>query len=88
MALAEPSRLTKPLPGGQDGATVVLHPMVCAHMDSPPEFMAMTRGKLRAVSGHTELVRDPPSDRIVAAGEMPSPVCVEALHANACAAEI
>ena len=30
------------------GATVVLHPMVCAYMDSPPEFMAMTRGKLRA----------------------------------------
>jgi N-acyl homoserine lactone hydrolase len=48
MALAEPSRLTKPLPGGQDGATVVLHPMVCAYMASPPEFMAMTRGKLRA----------------------------------------
>ena len=44
MALAEPSRLTKPLPGGQPGATVVLHPMVCAYMDSPPEFMAMTKG--------------------------------------------
>ena len=49
MALAEPSRLTKPLPGGQPGATVVLHPMVCAHMDSPPEFMALTKGKARAV---------------------------------------
>lgn len=51
MALAEPSRLTKPLPGGREGATVVLHPMVCAYMDSPPEFMAMTRGKLRAARG-------------------------------------
>jgi glyoxylase-like metal-dependent hydrolase (beta-lactamase superfamily II) len=49
MALAEPSRLTKPLPGGQPGATVVLHPMLCAYMDSPPEFMAMTGGRLRAV---------------------------------------
>ncbi len=48
MALAEPSRLTKPLPGGQPGATVVLHPMVCAYMDSPPEFMAMTAGRLKA----------------------------------------
>jgi glyoxylase-like metal-dependent hydrolase (beta-lactamase superfamily II) len=48
MALAEPSRLTKPLPGGRTGATVVLHPMVCAYMDSPPEFMAMTRGRLYA----------------------------------------
>ena len=49
MALAEPSRLTKPLPGGQSGATVVLHPMVCAYMDSPPEFMAMSHGKSKAV---------------------------------------
>jgi glyoxylase-like metal-dependent hydrolase (beta-lactamase superfamily II) len=49
LALAEPSRLTKPLPGGRDGATVVLHPMVCAYMDSPPEFMAMTGGKLGTV---------------------------------------
>jgi N-acyl homoserine lactone hydrolase len=48
MALTEPSRLTKPLPGGREGATVVLHPMVCAYMSSPPEFMAMTGGKLRA----------------------------------------
>jgi N-acyl homoserine lactone hydrolase len=49
MALAEPSRLTHPLPGGQPGATVVLHPLVCAYMDSPREFMAMTGGRLRAV---------------------------------------
>lgn len=49
MALAEPSRLTKPLPGGRSGATVVLHPMVCAYMDSPPDFMAMTGGRLKVV---------------------------------------
>jgi N-acyl homoserine lactone hydrolase len=49
MALAEPSRLTRPLPGGQPGATVALHPMVCAYMDSPPEFMAMTKGKAGVV---------------------------------------
>jgi N-acyl homoserine lactone hydrolase len=49
MALAEPSRLTSPLPGGQPGATVALHPMVCAYMDSSPEFMAMTKGKGRVV---------------------------------------
>jgi glyoxylase-like metal-dependent hydrolase (beta-lactamase superfamily II) len=46
VALAEPSRLTKPLPGGREGATVVLHPMVCAYMDSPPEFMTMTGSRL------------------------------------------
>ncbi len=46
MALAEPSRLTEPLPGGREGATVVLHPLVCAYMDSPPEFMAMTGSRL------------------------------------------
>ena len=49
MALTEPSRLTRPLPGGQPGATVVLHPMVCAYMDSPPEFMALSNGKSKAV---------------------------------------
>ena len=49
MALAEPSRLTTPLPGGQEGATVALHPMVCAYMDSPPEFMAMTKGRAGVV---------------------------------------
>ena len=49
MALAEPSRLTKPLPGGREGATVVLHPMLCAYMYSPPEFMAMTGGRLKVV---------------------------------------
>jgi glyoxylase-like metal-dependent hydrolase (beta-lactamase superfamily II) len=49
MALAEPSRLTSPLPGGQPGATVALHPMVCGYMDSPPELMAMTKGKAGAV---------------------------------------
>jgi glyoxylase-like metal-dependent hydrolase (beta-lactamase superfamily II) len=46
VALAEPSRLTQPLPGGREGATVVLHPMVCAYMDSPPEFMAMKGSRL------------------------------------------
>jgi glyoxylase-like metal-dependent hydrolase (beta-lactamase superfamily II) len=49
MALAEPSRLARPLPGGQPGATVVLHPLVCAYMDSPPEFMALSNGKSKAV---------------------------------------
>ncbi len=49
MALTEPSRLTSPLPGGRQGATVVLHPMVCAYMDSPPEFMAMTGGRPKVV---------------------------------------
>jgi N-acyl homoserine lactone hydrolase len=49
MALTEPSRLTEPLPGGREGATVVLHPLVCAYMDSPPEFMAMTGSRLATI---------------------------------------
>jgi N-acyl homoserine lactone hydrolase len=49
MALAEPSRLTSPLPGGHRDASVVLHPIVCAYMDSPPEFMAMTGGRAKVV---------------------------------------
>ena len=42
MALAEPSRLTKPLPGGREGATVSFRPLVCAWLGSPDELMAMT----------------------------------------------
>jgi glyoxylase-like metal-dependent hydrolase (beta-lactamase superfamily II) len=49
MALAEPSRLTKPLPGGQEGATVSLRPLVSAWIDSPTELMAMTGGTLKAL---------------------------------------
>jgi N-acyl homoserine lactone hydrolase len=49
LALAAPSRLTRPLDGGRDGATVKLSPMICAWMSSPPEFLAMTRGTLHAL---------------------------------------
>lgn len=49
MALAAPSRLTKPLDGGREGATVKIHPIVCARMATPPEFMAMTEGTLKAL---------------------------------------
>ena len=49
MALAEPSRLTKPLPGGQEGATVSFRPLVCAWIGSPAELMAMTGTKLKAL---------------------------------------
>jgi glyoxylase-like metal-dependent hydrolase (beta-lactamase superfamily II) len=48
MALAEPSRLTKPLPGGQDGATVAFRPLVSAWIASPDEMMAMTGSTLKA----------------------------------------
>jgi N-acyl homoserine lactone hydrolase len=49
MALAEPSRLTRPLPGGTDGATVILHPLLSAELRSPLEIMAMTGGRLKAL---------------------------------------
>lgn len=49
MALGEPSRLSAPLAGGREGATVVLHPMVCAQVASPPDFMAMSGGRLAAL---------------------------------------
>jgi glyoxylase-like metal-dependent hydrolase (beta-lactamase superfamily II) len=49
MALAEPSRLTKPLPGGREGATVSFRPLVCAWISSPDELMAMTGSKLKAL---------------------------------------
>src|SRR5919109_3777071 len=49
MALAEPSRLTKPLEGGRQGATVKLRPLVSAWISGPAELMAMTGGKVKAV---------------------------------------
>jgi glyoxylase-like metal-dependent hydrolase (beta-lactamase superfamily II) len=48
MALAEPSRLTKPLPGGQQGATVAFRPLVSAWIASPEEVMAMTGSAFKA----------------------------------------
>jgi len=48
MALAEPSRLTKPLPGGREGATVSFRPLVSAWIASPAELMAMTGGMFKA----------------------------------------
>ena len=42
MALAEASRLTQPLPGGQQDATVRVHPINTGYILSPAEFMART----------------------------------------------
>jgi len=49
MALGEATRLTQPLPGGQEGATVVLHPLNTGYVLSPPELMAMSGGKWKAL---------------------------------------
>jgi N-acyl homoserine lactone hydrolase len=49
MALGESSRLTQPLEGGREGATVVLHPIKTADIRSPAELMAMTGGTLKAL---------------------------------------
>ncbi len=49
MALAEASRLTQPLPGGQDGATVRVHPINTGYILGPEELMAMTGGKVKAL---------------------------------------
>jgi N-acyl homoserine lactone hydrolase len=49
MALAAPSRLTKPLEGGQAGATLKIHPLVSAYINGPQEIMAMTGGTLKAL---------------------------------------
>jgi N-acyl homoserine lactone hydrolase len=49
LALGEATPLRLPLDGGREGATVVVHPLVCAQMRSPPEWMAMRRGQLATV---------------------------------------
>jgi N-acyl homoserine lactone hydrolase len=48
MALAEASRLTQPLPGGQEGATVRVHPINTGYILSPAEFIARTGGSWKA----------------------------------------
>jgi len=43
---AEPRPAQLPLPGGREGATVRLHPLLCAQMIGPPAFMHRTEGRL------------------------------------------
>lgn len=43
---AEPLPAALPLPGGRDGATVRLHPLLCARMIAPPGFVHRTKGRL------------------------------------------
>jgi N-acyl homoserine lactone hydrolase len=63
VALAEATRLTQPLPGGQEGATVAFRPLNSAHMLGPLEPMAMSGGKLKAIrsmrSDRSEWLRFP-----------------------------
>jgi N-acyl homoserine lactone hydrolase len=48
VALAEASRLTQPLPGGQEGATVTVRPINTGYILGPQELMAMTGGRMKA----------------------------------------
>src|SRR3954464_1213767 len=66
MALAEASRLTQPLPGGQEGATVRLHPINTGHILSPIELMARTGGGWKALRS----IRTPKEEWI----HLPAPV--------------
>ena len=43
---AEPQPARLPLPGGREGATVRLHPLLCARMIAPPGFVHRTKGRL------------------------------------------
>jgi N-acyl homoserine lactone hydrolase len=43
---AEPLAAALPLPGGRDGATVRVRPLLCARMIAPPGFVHRTEGRL------------------------------------------
>jgi N-acyl homoserine lactone hydrolase len=43
---AEPRPAQLPLPGGREGATVRLHPLLCARMIAPPALLHRTEGRL------------------------------------------
>jgi glyoxylase-like metal-dependent hydrolase (beta-lactamase superfamily II) len=49
LAIGHPTPLRDPLPGGREGATVVLHPLLSAQMLSPPGFMALEGSRLSAM---------------------------------------
>jgi N-acyl homoserine lactone hydrolase len=49
VALAEASRLTQPLPGGREGATVTVSPINTGYAAGPQEFMAMTGGRVKTL---------------------------------------
>jgi N-acyl homoserine lactone hydrolase len=50
MALAHPSRLHTPLEGGRAGATITVHPLVCAWTPAPPEMLVKEYGLLRSLA--------------------------------------
>lgn len=43
---AEPRPVQLPLPGGREGATVRLHPLLCARMVAPPAYLHRAEGRL------------------------------------------
>lgn len=43
---AEPRPAQLPLPGGREGATVRLHPLLCAQMIAPPALLHRSQGRL------------------------------------------
>jgi glyoxylase-like metal-dependent hydrolase (beta-lactamase superfamily II) len=43
---AEPRQAQLPLPGGREGATVRLHPLLCARMIAPPGYLHRSSGRL------------------------------------------
>jgi N-acyl homoserine lactone hydrolase len=43
---AEPRPARLPLAGGQEGATVRVHPLLCARMIAPPAYLHRTKGRL------------------------------------------
>jgi len=43
---AEPRPAKLPLPGGREGATVRLHPLLCAQMAAPPAFLERAEGRM------------------------------------------
>jgi N-acyl homoserine lactone hydrolase len=51
MAVAtHPRRAALPLPGGRDGATVTVHPLVVAEMAAPPRFWDRGRSRARSLA--------------------------------------
>jgi N-acyl homoserine lactone hydrolase len=66
MALAEASRLTQPLPGGQEGATVRVHPINTGYILGPLELMARTGSGWKALRS----IRSPKEEWL----RLPAPV--------------
>jgi glyoxylase-like metal-dependent hydrolase (beta-lactamase superfamily II) len=54
--VTEPKPLTHPLPGGRDGASVRLQPLLAGHLAAPPAYLARRDGRIGGLRDRVEVL--------------------------------